>query len=81
MSMVGVDLGELIYAARKAAIDAVTAVQTSDVSAATTFAENILHADSMAIGETVVAYIQANAHATGTDTGTYGGSDHNLNIV
>ncbi len=34
-----------------------------------------------AIANAVVDEIQANARAVGTDTGTYGGDSHDLNIV
>lgn len=73
MAMTGAGLA----AARKAAIDAVAFNQTNTEADAVTYAEAILLADSTAI----VQYIQNNAKATGTDTGTYGGDSHNLSIV
>lgn len=69
--------GSGLAAARKAAQDAVACNQTSTGADAVAYREALLQADS----EAIVTYIQQNAKATGTDTGTYGGDSHNLSIV
>lgn len=68
--------GSGLMALRKQYVDAVAASQTSDAGACVSYGDAILLADSQAI----VDYIHANARATGTDTGTYGGDSHDLNI-
>jgi len=73
MAMTGAGLA----AARKAAVDAVAIAQTNNATSAQEYGEAWLLADSTAI----VTYIQGNAQATGTDTGTNGGSTHALAIV
>lgn len=70
--MTGEGLAEL----RKQYVDAVPAVQSSDATAAIAHGEAVALADSQAI----VDYITQNAKAVGTDTGTYGGDSHSLDI-
>jgi hypothetical protein len=69
--------GEGLATLRRQYVDAVAAQQTSDGNTAVDYGWLILLADSQAI----VDYIQANAQAVGTDTGTYGGDSHELQIV
>lgn len=67
--------GPGLWAARKTAMDAVTATYTqgSDAAAAQNLRDQIGLADSQAI----VDYITANGHAVGTDSN---GDNHNLTI-
>lgn len=68
--------GEGLAALRQQYIDAVPAPQTDDSAVAIAHSESLRVADSQAI----VDYITQNAKAVGTDTGTYGGDSHNLDI-
>lgn len=68
--------GEGLAILRRQYVDAVAASQTSDAGTAVDYGYAILLADSRAI----VDYIHANARAVGTDTGTYGGDSHELEI-
>lgn len=69
--------GEGLATLRRQYVDAVAAQQTSVEGTAVDYGWLILLADSQAI----VDYIQTNARAIGTDTGTYGGDSHDLQIV